>query len=138
MLVTPCALLNTQGVDREEKRRRIAEAGAWLRQERRRRGFPTGQAFADALGIGQSLLSKYELGVNEVPDERIEQIAKVLEMDIVEVRRGLGSWVPDDVPSEPEEREESLAERARRIEAMVRDLVEDIEQEEGKERRRGA
>lgn len=41
-------------------------------------------------------VSSYERGVNAVDDERAETIAGAFGMDVVEVRRGLGLWVPED------------------------------------------
>lgn len=81
------------------KRERLEQAGQWLRQAREDRGFSTATAFAAALGVNQSMVSRYERGGSEVEDERAEQIADVLGMPLVEVRRGLGLWVPADEPA---------------------------------------
>jgi len=75
-----------------------AQAGAWLREQRERRGYATAAAFASALGIDKSLVSNYETGRTAVPDDRAERIAEVLGMDIIEVRRRLGLWVPEGEP----------------------------------------
>lgn len=81
---------------RDEKRDRLREAGNWLRHQRERRGFTRPADFARALNVDRSLVSNWENGKNSVTDERADQIAEVLGMDIIEVRRGLGLWVPSD------------------------------------------
>jgi transcriptional regulator with XRE-family HTH domain len=81
------------------KRERLERAGLWLKAAREERGFSTATAFALALGVNQSMVSRYERGSSEVEDERAEQIANVLGMPLVEVRRGLGLWVPADEPA---------------------------------------
>lgn len=72
----------------------LEEAGRWLRRARERRGYRTAVDFARALQVDQSLVSRYERGISAVSDERAEQIAQVLHMDIIDVRSGLGLWVP--------------------------------------------
>jgi transcriptional regulator with XRE-family HTH domain len=76
------------------RRDRLEAAGRWLHRARERRGYRTAADFARALQVDQSLISRYERGISEVGDERAEQIARVLRMDIIEVRSGLGLWVP--------------------------------------------
>lgn len=83
------------------KRDRLEGAGRWLRDARERRGFPTAADFARALRVDQSLVSRYERGLSAVGDERAEQIAQVLRMDIVDVRGGLGLWVPRETAARP-------------------------------------
>lgn len=78
------------------KHDRLEAAGRWLRRARERRGYQTAADFARALHVDQSLISRYERGINEVGDERAEQIAEVLGMPIIQVRRGLGLWVPPE------------------------------------------
>jgi transcriptional regulator with XRE-family HTH domain len=78
------------------KRDRLEAAGRWLRGARERRGYRTAADFARALQVDQSLVSRYERGVSAVGDERAEQIAHLLRMDIVDVRSGLGLWVPPE------------------------------------------
>ncbi len=72
----------------------LEAAGRWLRQARERRGYRTAADFARVLQVDQSLVSRYERGISAVGDERAEQIAQVLRMDIIDVRNGLGLWVP--------------------------------------------
>lgn len=69
-------------------------AGRWLREQRTRRGFKTAGDLARALGVDPSRISNYETGKSAVPDDRVEQIAQVLDMDLIKVRRNLGLWVP--------------------------------------------
>ena len=99
-------------------RDRLEAAGRWLRGARERRGYRTAADFARALQVDQSLVSRYERGISAVGDERAEQIAQVLRIDIVEVRSGLGLWVPP----------ESAARAARPAAADDAELQELIEQ----------
>lgn len=78
----------------QSRRDRQERAGAWLRQERLAAGFESGRSFADALDIDPSRISRYETGADAVPDEVAEKIAAVLHRDIIDVRAGLGLWVP--------------------------------------------
>lgn len=97
------------------KRERLEAAGRWLRRTREQRGYATLGEFARALGVDPSLISRYERGVSEISDERAEQIAKILRIDLLEVRRSLGLWVPDDSTAgeatgpEPATRDELIA-----------------------------
>lgn len=50
------------------------------------------------MGVSDSLVSRIETGMTAVTDERAEQIAAALDMDILTVRRNLGLWVPDEPP----------------------------------------
>lgn len=93
----------------ETKRDRLEAAGRWLRGARERRGYRTAADFARALQVDQSLVSRYERGLSAVGDERAEQIAQVLRMDILDVRGGLGLWVPSGA-SRPAEGDAELQE----------------------------
>lgn len=103
----------------DERRERLARAGAWLRAARSRR-YPKAVDFARALGIDGSLLSRYETGASEVPDERAEQIAKVLKMDIITVRRNLGLWVPE--ATGPMDRAEAIMDENERVLESIKSL----------------
>lgn len=46
------------------------------------------------MGVTASVISRYETGASRISDERAEQIAGALNMNIIDVRRGLGLWVP--------------------------------------------
>lgn len=85
-----------------DRRTRLIEAGAWLRAQRERRGISPAD-FAAAIGVNRGQISNYELGKNAVDDDRAEIIAEVLRMPVLEVRAGLGLWVPEDDEDEPEE-----------------------------------
>lgn len=92
--------MNTDADESKWKGQR--RAGSWLRGARERRGFTTAREFAAALGWEQQLVSNYETGRSSVSDERADEIARVLRMDILDVRRGLGLWTPEDVTSRNE------------------------------------
>jgi transcriptional regulator with XRE-family HTH domain len=85
--------------DMASRRDQLEAAGRWLRGARERRGYQTAADFARDLQVDQSLISRYERGISAVGDERAEQIAQVLRMDIVDVRRGLGLWIPRESAS---------------------------------------
>ena len=87
---------DTVGMSSEDPRERRARAGQWLRDQRQRRGYRTAAEFARALGIDKGLVSNYEVGRSDVPDDRANRIADVLGIDILTVRRNLGLWVPRD------------------------------------------
>jgi transcriptional regulator with XRE-family HTH domain len=116
-----------RSVNSNDRRSRLVAAGGWLREQRERRGYHKAIDFARALGVDASLVSNYERGVTSVPDDRAEQIAEVLGMDVIEVRRNLGLWVPDDArqPERPSETaEEELLERIRRDPRQRRRLLD--------------
>lgn len=96
------------------------EAGRWLRDERRRRGYETVGALARALHVDPSRISNYERGQSRVPDERATQIAELFGIAEVEVRRRLGLWVPP-----PEEGEEGAEEPHDRMERLWREYRDD-------------
>lgn len=115
-----------------ERRERLARAGAWLREARSRR-YPKAVDFARALGIERSLLSRYETGASEVPDDRAEGIAEVLGIDIITVRRNLGLWVPKSpmgraemMMDQNERMAADLVARVRRLNERKRQAVEEV------------
>lgn len=87
------------------------EAGRWLRDERRRRGFDTVGALARAIQVDPSRISQYERGNARVPDDRAAQIAVVFGMSEIEVRRHLGLWVPTATGGEDDEQPHDRLER---------------------------
>ena len=95
------------------KRQQLEEAGRWLRRERERRGLRTAGALARRMGVSDSLVSRIETGATAVTDERAEQIAEALGLDIITVRRTFGLWVPDD--RSPMDRAEALVEENERL-----------------------
>lgn len=86
--------------DEEEPRdttraERLQAAGMWLRTQREMRGW-SGSDLARKLGINQVRVSAYERGQYEVPNEVADQLAAVLELAVLDVRKHLGLWVPSD------------------------------------------
>lgn len=127
-------MCNTRRMGVDNRRERLARAGAWLRDARSRR-YPKAVDFAEAIGIERSLLSRYETGVSEVPDERAQAIAEALGLDIITVRRGLGKWIPEEVGGQaPADDDDPKFQRATELLAEGMALLEEIRQE----RRQGA
>ncbi|SDL04576.1 Helix-turn-helix [Glycomyces sambucus] len=85
--------------DDDVRKEKLKTAGNWLRRERENRGL-SGTAFAERLGIGQVRVSSYERGQYEIPEELSPKIAEVLDLPLLEVREGLGFWVPSDAELE--------------------------------------
>lgn len=83
-------------VPHEDKQALKAAAGRWLVEKRSLHGRLTAAEFARRLEITPSRLSSYERGVAGVDDDMAQRIADVLSLPILEVRRGLGLWVPED------------------------------------------
>lgn len=105
----------------DDKRDRLIKAGQWLRDQRQRRGFRSAAEFARALGIDKGLVSNYETGRSEVPDDRAERIADVLGLDEIHVRRHLGLWVPK---IDPMTRAEAMLDENERLAAEIRELAD--------------
>lgn len=72
-------------------------AGQWLRAARQNAGYETAGAFGAAIGAHAASVSAYEIGKQSVPDSRVDDIARALRMATIDVRRGLGLWVPDNL-----------------------------------------
>lgn len=79
--------------------RRVA-AAKWLRETREARGYSTAGAFARALGIERYQLSNWETGRSAIGDDDAARIAETLGMPEIQVRRGLGLWVPREPDTE--------------------------------------
>lgn len=58
---------------------------------------------ANHLDVATQVIYDWQNGKNAVNTERAQQIAHLFELDIIEVRRNLGLWVPDEQPSSPAE-----------------------------------
>jgi transcriptional regulator with XRE-family HTH domain len=98
-----------------------------LREQRERRGITSQAELARRLGWDKTLINNYETRGTTVPDARAEQLADFFGMDIVEVRRGLGLWVPPaDREGPTETDEDALIERIRRDPAKRRRLLDAI------------
>jgi transcriptional regulator with XRE-family HTH domain len=78
----------------EDKPTQRLRAGEWLRTQREQRGFSSAAELGRAIGTTKEVIWSYEKGRASVPDERAAQIAEALGMDLIEVRRNLGLWVP--------------------------------------------
>ena len=81
-------------VDREvgSKRERLLRAGKWLAEARMSRGL-TQRAMAAKMGCSPQVLSTYERGLVQVPDDRAAAVADVLQLDVGHVRVELGLYV---------------------------------------------
>src|SRR5688500_6310224 len=90
-----CTTCNAHTVN-TSRREETAAAGQWLRAARKQAGYDSLGAFASALGIDPSQVSRYEVGATRVPDDRAVRIADVLGLDVIKVRRALRLWVPED------------------------------------------
>ena len=68
--------------------------GEWLKAARERRGISV-RKVAALFDVSTQAVNGWEKGrYNFVSDERAEALAGLLGMDEIEVRRGLGLWVP--------------------------------------------
>src|SRR5689334_9142242 len=79
---------------------RRAQAGRWLRDAHESRGMNSAE-LARRLGVKAQTLSHWETGRYWVPDEAAREIAVILGMSEVEVRRGLGLYVPGELEGLP-------------------------------------
>jgi len=107
----------------EDKPTQRLRAGEWLRAQRERRGFVSAAELGRAIGTTKEVIWSYEKGRASVPDERAEQIAEALEMDLIDVRRGLGLWVPREATDEELENaydEFEPGSLVRRVEELIR------------------
>lgn len=124
-------------MDQDQKLARQRQAGLWLRRARTSHGFESAGELARALEVDPSVVSRYERGLGGVPDDRAEQIAKVLRLPVIEVRRGLGLWVPDDAAETDREPEElTAADVARQIAELADQLAKLPRRDDENDRRR--
>lgn len=86
-----------------DRRERLVAAGAWLRAQRERRGIAA-RDMAAQLEVFPQTVYNWEAGKTGVDDDRAEQIAKLLDVDLIEARRNLGLWVPPERPPGAETR----------------------------------
>lgn len=124
------------GMDDEEVRRvQMVQAGRWLRERRDELGF-TQKAFADAVPIDQSQLSKIERGLGEITPDRAAGIARVLGLPEIEVWKRLGLRIPSGLP-EGEDDTRDLDARIERLLASALPALQEIAelQEERRQRR---
>lgn len=123
-----CMTCNAQGMT--SKRQQQEEAGRWLRRARERRGLHTAGALARRMGVSDSLVSRIETGATSVTDERAEQIAEALDMDIISVRRNLGLWVPSTPELFDEEVERKAEDPFERLERVYEEWRQEAEESE--------
>lgn len=114
--------------ERERRLARLRRAGEWLRKERESRGWATGTAFAQALGIGQERLSAYERGQYEVDPDVAREIARVLKLRELTIWRGLEFPLPAELDDPIELLRTELTAAGidpDKIEAAVRGITEE-------------
>lgn len=110
------------------RREQLERAGQWLREQRHRRGM-SARELANALDIAPQSVNNWETGKNAVSDEGAAQIADVLDMPEIDVRRGLRLWVPDDEStSQTAADDEHAALIARQRQAIWDGLADDPEE----------
>ncbi|KLL11549.1 helix-turn-helix domain-containing protein [Protofrankia coriariae] len=97
----------TRTDERRERLARQQQAGEWLRQAREAAGY-SGTRFAAALGVHQAQVSKYETGISKPDDDRAREIARLLGLDEIDVRRKLGLWIPESLEPRPMTPEEAI------------------------------
>lgn len=90
-----------------DRQARLAQAGQWLHEQREGRGL-SARDLAEKLSVYPQSVYNWEAGKFAVDDDRAEQLAVVFGMDIIEVRRNLGLWVPEPSTAPPGGEEMSL------------------------------
>lgn len=78
------------------KRDRLQTAGEWLAAARGQAHL-TQKQLAALLGISGAHVSNYERGISAFPDDQTKRLADALGRDELDVRRGLGMYVPGDL-----------------------------------------
>lgn len=79
-------------MDREKR----AQAGAWLKRAREHRGISV-RKLAAHFDVSTQSVYGWEAGSSDwVDDDRAEGLSELLGLGLIEVRRGLGLWVPPD------------------------------------------
>ncbi len=108
------------------KREQRLEAGAWLRRQREARGKSV-RDIANALGISTQSIYGWEAGDSAPDGENGDKLAAVLNLDVLDLRRRYGLWVPDDTPADigQRRREERISE-LRRIADELRATVDEL------------
>lgn len=79
---------------RETRRDRLMRAGLWLTSAREAKGL-TQRALAAAIERSPQVVSTYERGVVQVPDDTAEALARALGRSTAETRAGLGLFVSE-------------------------------------------
>lgn len=78
-----------------DRREQLAQAGRWLRLMREQRDM-SARDFANAIDVATQAVYNWESGKNAVTDERADRIAELFGVDVIEVRRNLGLWIPPE------------------------------------------
>jgi transcriptional regulator with XRE-family HTH domain len=86
-----CVLVEPRG---DTRRDRLLRAGRWLTAARERRGL-TQRALAAAIERSPQVVSTYERGLVQVPDDTAELLAAALGLSLGETRANLGLYVPE-------------------------------------------
>jgi transcriptional regulator with XRE-family HTH domain len=85
----------------EERRARLMPGAQWIVKERERRGW-SGRELARRLSINQDRISAYERAQDEPPPEVARGLARVFELDEVQVWRCLGKPLPAEFRTDEE------------------------------------
>jgi transcriptional regulator with XRE-family HTH domain len=85
------------------------EAGQWIREQREARGLSV-REFAAEMDVATQVIYEWQNGKSAVSEQRVEQLAEVLGVSIIEARRNLGYWVPEEVDGIPTWRLRTLTE----------------------------
>lgn len=110
-----------------------AQAAEWLQAAREKAGYSATE-FAKAIGAHQTSISNYENGKSAVPESKIEAIADALHLTVIDVRRGLGRWVPNGLeprlvtPEEAVMADDSLTDAGR---TLVLDVLKSLRRSKG-------
>lgn len=78
-----------------DSRERLVEAGEWLKATRQEKGMSVRQLAAE-IDVATQVIYDWQNGKNAVSEDNAAKIAQAFEMDLIQVRRNLGLWVPDD------------------------------------------
>jgi len=115
-------------VEEKDRREVLAAAGRWLKAQRERRNL-TAREIAARLDVLPQTVYNWESGKSGLDDDRAQDISRLFGMDLIEVRRNLGLWVPDDDQTDvPADRDERLA-HAEAIANRAADELERLREE---------
>lgn len=92
------------------------EAGRWLRSQRERRGLSVREVAA-RLDVLPQTVYNWEAGKSGLDDDRADQVAELLEVDVIALRRHLGMWLPPQDRVEQFEVQDELDKKLARIRA---------------------
>jgi transcriptional regulator with XRE-family HTH domain len=74
---------------------RLRAAAVWLQEQRARRGM-TARELASLLGVAPQVVSNWETAKSVVSDDMADELARVFDLSVLVVRRGLSLWVPEE------------------------------------------